>query len=100
MMLRTEPAHRASQGRYPHGSMAKKPATTKELSADCRFVILHGKEAYIRLERTSQLRDALAKAFGGVDTVTFNGSTTSAADVLDECRSFGLIAQHKLVIVE
>jgi DNA polymerase-3 subunit delta len=32
--------------------------------------------------------------------VHFDGATTPAADVLDECRSFGLLAQHKLVIVD
>jgi DNA polymerase III delta subunit len=65
-----------------------------------RIVILHGKEAFIRAQKTSDLRDALTKAHGGVDTFTFDGSTATAADVLDECRSFGLIAQHKLVILD
>jgi len=84
--------------------VAKKPAKPVagqcSLGADCRIVILHGKEAFIRAEMTAQLRGALAQAFGAIDSLTFEGASAAAADVLDECRSFGLIAAHKLVIVD
>ncbi len=82
--------------------MAKKPAaapSSKPL-ADCRVVVFHGKEAFLRAERTAELRAALEKRFGGVDVFTFDGNSATAADVLDECRSFGLMSGHKLVIVE
>lgn len=81
--------------------MAKKPAPTSELPpAAWRIAIIYGKESFLRMERTAELREALVKQYGGVDLMTFSGETARAADVLDECRSFGLIAQHKLVIVE
>jgi DNA polymerase III subunit delta len=83
-------------------SMAKKP--TPSVSSrplhDCRVVIIQGKEAFLRTQRTTEVREALHAHFGGVDVFTFDGNTAVAADVLDECRSFGLIAQHKLVIVD
>jgi DNA polymerase III delta subunit len=81
--------------------MARKPAApAKELSPSLRIVILHGKEPFIRAQKTSEIREALVKEHGGVDTFAFDGATATAADVLDECRSFGLIAQHKLVILD
>ncbi len=82
--------------------MAKKPAPTQDAKnpADCRIVVIHGKESFLRHERTHELRDALAARFGDIDVMTFNGETATPADVLDECRSFGLIAAHKLIIVE
>jgi DNA polymerase III subunit delta len=81
--------------------MARKPAPTPAgLSADARVVILHGKEAMLRQLHTQALREALSKVHGSVDTLTFDGQTAQAADVLDECRSFGLIAGYKLVLVD
>jgi DNA polymerase III delta subunit len=81
--------------------MARKAASpAKELSASMRIVVLHGKEPFIRAQKTSDLREALVKQHGGVDIFAFDGTTCTAADVLDECRSFGLIAQHKLVILD
>ncbi|MEZ6242554.1 MAG: DNA polymerase III subunit delta [Phycisphaerales bacterium] len=75
-----------------------KPVTLPD--ATHRVVVLHGKEAFLRSEHTSALREKLAEAFGEVDVVRFDGESAQAADVLDECRSFGLMAPHKLVIVE
>ncbi|MEZ6317718.1 MAG: DNA polymerase III subunit delta [Phycisphaerales bacterium] len=65
-----------------------------------RVVALVGKELFLRQEYTAQLRAALEAAEGAVDTVRFDGSSAPAADVLDECRSFGLLAGHKLVVVD
>jgi len=65
-----------------------------------RVVALVGKELFLRQEYTAQLRAGLEASGGAVDTVRFDGSSASAADVLDECRSFGLLAGHKLVVVD
>jgi len=66
-----------------------------------RIVVLHGPEAFLRTELTTKLRDLLVESTGGeVDTVRFDGNTAKLADVLDECRSFGLMQQHKLVVVD
>jgi DNA polymerase III delta subunit len=82
--------------------MTKKPAPEgrKGPDATCRVVLLHGKEGMLKQLHTQALRDALAKAHGTVDTVSFDGATARAADVLDECRSFGLIAGYKLVVLD
>ncbi|MFT5423404.1 MAG: DNA polymerase-3 subunit delta [Phycisphaerales bacterium] len=82
--------------------MAKKASTTTDSppTADDRVVVLHGKELFLRDQATSQLREALQQVHGEVEVVRFVGNTTSAADVLDECRSFGLMAPYKLVVVD
>ena len=81
--------------------MAKKPASTSSpLSAGTRIAVLHGPEVFLRQLRTQQLRDALVAANGEIQTFYFDGQTARPADVLDECRSFGLMATHKLVIVD
>jgi DNA polymerase III delta subunit len=80
--------------------VAKKAATPTGLSHDARIVILHGPEGFLRTYHTTKLKDALAKHFGQVDTIPVDGATAQPADVLDECRSFGLIASHKLIVVD
>lgn len=83
--------------------MAKRPPQEKapgSLGAECRVGLLHGKEALLRQLHTETLKSALIKAHGGVDVFVFDGTTARAADVLDECRSFGLIAGYKLVILD
>lgn len=65
-----------------------------------RFVVLCGKESFLQQQRTGELRDALKDTFGEIDLLRFDGKEADAAAVLDECRSFGLIATHKLVIVD
>ncbi|MDX2130820.1 MAG: hypothetical protein SFY69_02055 [Planctomycetota bacterium] len=83
--------------------MAKKPAAKKPDSpppALPRVALLPGKESFLRHIRTQELRDELSKAHGTIDTVLYDGLSCSAADVLDECRSFGLIASYKLVVLD
>lgn len=65
-----------------------------------RVVVLHGKDAFLRLDATARIRKALAEAHGEVDVISFDGQSAQVADVLDECRSFGLMQQHKLVVVD
>ncbi len=81
--------------------MAKRPSKPAAMpDATHRVVVLHGKEVFLRAEHTAALKDKLAEAFGEVDVARFDGETAQGADVLDECRSFGLMAPHKLVVVE
>ncbi len=78
-----------------------KPKTPVSASiADTRIVILHGKELFLRQEQTANLMNALRNEYGEVDVFTFSGNDADAATVLDECRSFGLIAAHKVIIVD
>lgn len=91
--------------------MAKKPASSQGSAAGSgagsanfdpswRIVVYHGESAFLRAERTIQLREALEAHHGSVDSFTFDGESASVADVLDECRSFGLMAPHKLVVLD
>lgn len=69
-------------------------------SATDRIVVLHGADRFLAQEHTRHLREALTAARGEVDTIRFDGATARPADVLDECRSFGLMPLHKLVVVD
>lgn len=83
--------------------MARKSAATPtdpELGASARVVILQGPEVFLHDHHTQTLREALAKARGDVEVFRFDGQSAAPADVLDECRSFGLMARHKLVVVD
>jgi DNA polymerase-3 subunit delta len=63
-------------------------------------VLLYGKELFLRTHYTAALRAALEQAHGKIETFRFDGTTCSAAEVLDECRSFGLMSTHKMVVVD
>ena len=65
-----------------------------------RVILLRGKDAFLRLDVTARIREALIAAHGEVDSFSFDGQKDAVADVLDECRSFGLMQQHKLVVVD
>jgi len=65
-----------------------------------RVVVLHGKDAFLRLERGRQLEAALQERFGGVDRMDLDGTNAALADVLDNLRTPGLFAGHKLVVLE
>ena len=72
--------------------------------AGSRMVILHGKDRFMQDTHLQELIAALTKKHGdgGTDTVRFDGQQGAkiVADILDECRSFGLMQQHKVVLVE
>ncbi len=93
--------------------MARKPATTpaaksaagSRLTSATRVAILHGEDRFLQDEHLRELREALAKALGGsdaYDVVRFDGAQGQSvvADIFDECRSFGLMQQHKVVLVD
>ncbi len=69
-------------------------------TAEHRIVLLTGKDSFRRVEWTHRLREALEAKFGGVSEFAFDGATASLATVLDELRSYGLMAAHKLVTVD
>ncbi len=83
--------------------MAKRATTktsTVSLSEQTRMVVLHGPEAMVKKEHLTTLREALAKAYGEFQSETFDGRTAELAEVLDELRTFSLMSQYKLVIVD
>ncbi|MEO1279018.1 MAG: hypothetical protein AAFV77_08685, partial [Planctomycetota bacterium] len=66
-----------------------------------RVVIMKGPDAFLRQHYLERLAEALGKATGlEVNTIRFDGETAELADVLDECRSPGLLPVHKLVVVD
>ncbi|UCD76829.1 MAG: DNA polymerase III subunit delta [Phycisphaerales bacterium] len=80
--------------------MAKSSSSPTELTASMRIVVLRGKSQYLLTERTRQLADALRAEFGEIDRFDFEGETATPADVLDELRSYGLMHEHKLVVLD
>ncbi len=61
---------------------------------------MHGKESFLMARYTNDFEAILAKEYGEVDRMVFNGATTDLATILDEVRTFDLMMQHKLVIVD
>ena len=84
--------------------MARASSSTKTSGtapdASMRIVVLTGKDAYMRQERSRQLQEALEAKHGTIDRFDLDGASCSLAAVMDELRSYGLLSQHKLVIVD
>ncbi len=72
---------------------------TADLSA-ARVVAIVGPELFLHTELTEVIKRALKAAHGEFDIVRFDGESADAAAVLDECRTFGLMITHKMVIVD
>ena len=84
----------------PAGRTGGKPQAANRLTADVRVGLLAGKDHFMRTEHTAALRAALREAHGDIDEFRFDGARAEPAEVLDECRSFGLMSGHKLVVVD
>jgi len=83
--------------------MAKRPTTGAARSlpgSDARILILHGKDEFLRAMHTDAARAALAGRGIEADVVRYDGASASLADILDDCRSPGLLAGHRMVIVD
>lgn len=80
--------------------MAKKASGNARFDASMRVVLLHGKESFLKEETTAELGSVLSESFGDYEQFSFEGSSASLADVLDELRSYGLMQRHKLVVVD
>lgn len=82
--------------------MAKKAATkpVEESGAIPPVVALIGPEMFLHARHTQRIKAALQAAHGEFDTVRYEGESADASAVLDECRTFGLMIQHKLVLVD
>lgn len=84
----------------------KAPATrsksvpSKPLSASMRVVLLRGPELFLHASRTRELVNLLRKEFGEVENFRFDGDSANLAQILDELRTYGLMQNHKLVILD
>lgn len=65
-----------------------------------RVLLLKGADLFQQHDAVHRLEEALRRDHGDVDVVRFDGKSAAPADVLDECRTFGLIAAHKLVVLD
>lgn len=70
------------------------------INASMRFVILHGKDSFLIVERLRRFQTVVGERFGEVSRFDFDGASARIVDVLDELRTFGLLAQHKFVVVD
>lgn len=63
-------------------------------------MVLHGKDAFLRMEWTRRVVDELRQQHGSCDEFRFDGTTASLAEVLDEARTLGLMSPCKVVVVD
>lgn len=81
---------------------SRSTSSSKQFAVDAsmRIIVLHGREPYLMTARTREIVQVLRDAHGEIEQFRFDGETAQVADVLDEVRSYGLIQQYKLVIVD
>lgn len=92
----------------PFTVMAKRSSATSSAdsgglslsSPALRILLLIGPDLFAREEALRTVRTACEKQHGEVDVRFLPGEATTTADVLDECRSMGLIARHKIIIID
>lgn len=77
---------------------AQKPSTKTDRTPG--VVLLRGPDAFLREEHARQIKERLEKEHGGLDVLRFDGASCQIGEVLDECRTPGLMTPHKLVIVD
>lgn len=63
-------------------------------------MILRGPESYLRRSHTQRLEAALREAHGEIARFDFDGRSVDPVTVLDELRTYGLLQDHKLVVVD
>lgn len=83
--------------------MAKRSSTKSspiELNDSMRIVVLHGPEMMLKRQYFQQLRTIMEQTHGEVQTINFNSSDSGLAEVFDELRSYGLMQQYKIVVVD
>ena len=85
--------------------MARRPSAAArirpdQLTADARCAIVHGADRFLQQLYIDALRGQLEDSFGEIDVIRTDGKAVEPAEVLDECRSFGLMTTHKLVVVD
>jgi DNA polymerase-3 subunit delta len=83
------------------GSTRKKTLSKKSvtLTTDHRLVLLKGKERFLISLHTESLIERLRAAHGDVEVRRYDGETDEPSEILDECRSFGLLSAHKVIVV-
>lgn len=70
------------------------------LGPDTRILVLTGPEDMLKRQHLESLRAILTQAHGELQVIHFDGRSAELAEVLDELRTFSLMQQYKLVIVD
>ncbi len=85
------------------GSTSSSRTPTKagpvELTPEHRVVLLKGSERFLMGLLTDQLIEKLRAEHENIETIRFDGAEDEPVDILDECRSFGLLSTHKAIVV-
>lgn len=79
--------------------MAKRAASEGAVEG-AAVVLTKGSERFLMLEVAERARAALVASHGEAAAFTFDGASCTAAEILDELHSMGLMASAKVVIVE
>ena len=79
---------------------ASRTSSASPFSAETRICVLHGPDAMLKRLHLDTLRGALEAAHGEVETFRHDGKSCELADVLDDVRSYSLMQQYKIVIVD
>lgn len=93
---------KTTRSRAPKAAAGEAPAAPRKKrdpDAPPMLALFHGDDAFRRQSETDKVRTEIEKR-GPIETVRFDGATAQPADVFDECRTFGLMQQHKIVIVD
>ena len=102
MVRGEDPLRRIPTIAFPdyHLCMARRaPYSPPKFTADMRSVILRGKDAFLMQMYTQRLVETLESVHGTVERFDFDGDSVEPATVLDELRSYGLLQEHKIVVV-
>lgn len=78
----------------------KSAAQEINLDESVRICVLHGPEMMLKRQYFRQLRDIMEKVHGQVQVSQFSAGESDLAEVFDELRSYGLMQQYKLVVVD
>jgi DNA polymerase-3 subunit delta len=78
----------------------KKTKASGTLDASVRILVLHGQDDMLKRIYLQQMRYALQAEHGEVEIHQMEGPTAQLAEVFDELRSYSLMQQYKLVVVD
>ena len=82
--------------------MARRTQTRKtkiSIDAQVRILLLTGPEQKVKQHYLKQLHTALESVHGELQTMVHDGRTATLSEVLDDLRTFSLMQQYKLVIL-
>lgn len=80
-----------------HRTQARK--TKLSIDSQVRILLLTGPEQRVKQHYLKQLRTALKSVHGELQTMVHDGRTATLSEVLDDLRTFSLMQQYKLVIL-